>query len=66
MTKVKVLSKKDKPDIKFKPGKLHEQLGVPQGDKIPASKMQAALSGAKGELAKKRANFAKNVLTGKR
>ena len=52
--------------IKFKKNALHEQLGVKEGEKIPASKMQAALSGSKGKLAEKRANFAKNVLTGGR
>ena len=66
MAKIKIL-KKTSPDqktIKFHPGALHEQLGVPEGQKIPASTMQAALSGSKGALAKKRANFARNVLTG--
>lgn len=50
--------------IKFKKGALHSQLGVAQSDKIPASKMKAALSGSYGALAEKRANFARNVLTG--
>lgn len=50
--------------IKFKKGALHEELDVPQGEKIPPKKMKAALSGKKGKLAKKRAQFAKNVLTG--
>lgn len=64
MKKVKILHKKGKKPIKFNPGALHEQLGVPQGEKIPASKMQEAASGELGALAKKRAMFAKNVLTG--
>ncbi len=64
MTKVRVIHKEGKKPIHFKPGALHSQLGVPQGEKIPASKMQAALNGGLGALAKKRANFAKNVLTG--
>lgn len=66
--KLKVL-KKTKPGqktIKFHPGALHEELGVPQGDKIPPSKMAQAASGSLGEMAKKRALFAKNVLTGKK
>lgn len=46
----------------FKKGALHAELGVPQGQKIPASKMSAAKSGAYGPLAKKRANFATGML----
>lgn len=52
--------------IRFKQGSLHAQLGVPSGKKIPASKMAAARAGKYGPLAKRRANFAKNVLTGGR
>ena len=62
--KKKIIKKKGKKPITFKPGALHAQLGVPQGEKIPASKMAAARSGELGPLAEKRANFAKNVLTG--
>lgn len=62
--KTKTIRKKGKKPITFKPGALHAQLGVPQGEKIPASKMAAARSGSLGPLAEKRANFAKNVLTG--
>ena len=61
---VRRLTKKGKKPITFHPGALHSQLGVPQGQKIPASKMQAARSGSLGALAKKRALFARNVLTG--
>lgn len=50
--------------ITFKPGVLHAELGVPQGEKIPAKKMAEAASGKDGPLAKKRAMFAKHVLTG--
>lgn len=65
--KIKTIAKQgNKPAIHFKEGSLHSQLGVPEGQKIPASKMQAALAGNSGPLAKKRANFAKNVLTGGR
>lgn len=53
-------------ELKFKKGALHEQLGVPQKEKIPASKMKAALSGKDGLLAAKRARFAKNVLVGRK
>lgn len=60
--KVKVIHKEGKKPIHFKPGALHEQLGVPQGEKIPAKKMAEARSGELGGLAKKRALFAQNVL----
>ena len=64
MAKVKIIHKKGNKPISFHPGALHSQLGVPQGEKIPSSKMAEAASGALGPLAKKRAMFAKNVLTG--
>jgi hypothetical protein len=44
--------------LKFKEGALHQQLGVPEGEPIPAEKKAAALRGEYGALAKKRANFA--------
>lgn len=53
-----IISAPGKKPIRFKRGALHEQLGVPQGQKIPASKKAAALAGRLGPLAKKRANFA--------
>lgn len=62
--KVKVLHKKGHKDISFHPGALHSQLGIKQGEKIPSSTMKAAVEGKYGKLAEKRANFAKNVLTG--
>jgi hypothetical protein len=52
------MSAPGKKPIKFKKGALHRQLGVPEGEPIPAGKKQAALSGKLGSLAKKRANFA--------
>ena len=52
--------------ITFKKNALHEQLGVAAGKKIPAAKMAKAKSGGYGALAAKRANFAKNVLTGRK
>lgn len=65
MAKVKVIKGKDgQKSISFHPGALHKELGVKSGDKIPASKMNAALSGNEGPLARRRAEFAKNVLTG--
>ena len=44
-----------------RPGALHRQLGVPQGQKIPAKKMAAARAGKEGPLAKKRASLAKTL-----
>lgn len=64
--KTETIHESGKKPIKFHPGALHSELGVKQGGKIPASKMQAALSGSKGPLAKKRAEFARNVLVGKK
>lgn len=66
MAKTKTISKSGKKPIKFKEGTLHSQLGVAQGQKIPASKMAKARAGGYGPLAKKRAEFAKNILTGKK
>lgn len=48
--------------ITFRPGGLHRSLGVPQGQKIPASKMAAAKAGRHGPLAKKQANLATGAL----
>ncbi|MHA1447901.1 MAG: hypothetical protein ACTSP4_00575 [Candidatus Hodarchaeales archaeon] len=57
MTIITIKSKGKRP-LKFKRGALHRQLGVPEGQPIPKSKKEAALSGAKGKLARKRAVFA--------
>ena len=43
------------------PGALHRQLGVKQGEKIPASKLAAARSGKYGALAQRRANLARTL-----
>jgi len=51
-----------KDPISFKPGGLHESLGVPKDKPIPAKAMQAAIDGKKGPKAQKQALFAKNVL----
>ena len=48
--------------ITFQKGGLHRSLGVPQGQKIPASKMSAAASGSYGPKAQKQANFAQGLL----
>lgn len=52
-----------KDPISFKPGGLHESLGVPKDKPIPAKAMQDALSGKKGPKAQRQAQFAKNVLS---
>lgn len=65
VVKLKVKKKGQKP-IEFKEGALRAQLEVKKGEKIPESKMKAAEKGAMGPLAKKRALFKKNVLTGRK
>lgn len=60
--KVTIGAKKGQKPVTFKKGALHSQLGVPQGQKIPPSKMAAAKRGDMGPLAKKRANFATGML----
>lgn len=47
--------------ITIKKGGLHNSLNVPQGKKIPKSKLNAAIQGKEGKLAQKEAQFAKNV-----
>jgi len=54
----KVVKARGKKPLKFEEGALHRQLGVPAGEPIPKSKVQAALRGEYGPLAKKRAVFA--------
>ena len=64
----KVTLKPKKPGqkkISFKAGGLHASTDTPQGQKIPASKRKKALAGGYGAKAKKQAQFAKNVLTGR-
>lgn len=60
------IREKGKKPITFNKGGLHASTGTPQGQKIPAAKMQKALHGGYGVKAEKQANFAKNVLTGKK
>ncbi|NHJ41460.1 MAG: hypothetical protein FK731_15625 [Asgard group archaeon] len=57
-----IIKAKGRKPLTFTKGGLHEALNVPQGEKISASKMQAALAGKYGAKAKKQALFAKNVL----
>jgi len=51
-----------KKPIEFKPGGLHESLGVPAGKPIPKAKMAAAAEGKYGPKAQKQANFAQGAL----
>lgn len=55
-----------KKPITFKEGGLHKSTGTPAGKPIPAAKKEAALEGKYGKKAEKQANFAKNVLTGRK
>ncbi len=60
--KTQKISSPGKDPITFKKGGLHESLGVPKDQPIPAKKMNAAARGDYGPKAQKQANFAKNVL----
>lgn len=44
-----------------KPGQLHKDLGVPQGQKIPAKKMEKAAAGDYGAKTAQRAKFAETL-----
>jgi len=54
--------KKGQKPVSFEKGGLHRSLGVPQGQKIPASKMAAAKAGSYGPKAKAQASFATGML----
>lgn len=56
--KTVLIKAKGKKPLRFKKGALHRQLGVPEGKPIPREKIEAALGGKYGPLAKKRAVFA--------
>lgn len=56
------MSAPGKTPVEFQKGGLHQSLGVPQGQPIPAAKMQAALAGKKGPKAKKQAVMAQGML----
>ena len=62
--KTRMISAPGKAPIRFKEGALHQQLGVAPGEKIPRATMRTAMTGGYGALAKRRAQFARNVLTG--
>ena len=63
---VTMKGKKNRKPLRFREGALHEQLGVPAGQKIPAAKMADAKAGVYGPLAARRANFATGVLAARR
>ena len=48
--------------VSFRKGGLHHSLHVPEGQKIPASKMSSARAGNYGPLAKKQAVMATGML----
>lgn len=48
--------------VTFAKGGLHRTVGVPQGEKIPASKMAAAKAGKYGPKGKKQASMATGML----
>ena len=48
--------------VSFSKGGLHRSLGVPVGERIPASKLAAAKRGEFGPKAKKQANMATGML----
>jgi len=50
--------------ITFQKGGLHQTTSTPPGDKIPASKIAAALAGKYGPKGRQQALFMKNVLKG--
>jgi hypothetical protein len=47
--------------ISFQPGGLHQTTGTPQGQPIPAAKMQAALAGKYGPKGAKQARLAQTM-----
>jgi len=53
---------KGKTPVTFKKGGLHTSVGVPQGEKIPESKMRAAKAGDYGPKAAKQASMAMGML----
>ena len=60
--KKKTISSPGKAPVSFTPGGLHQSLGVPQGQKIPAGKMADAAAGKFGPKAQKQANLAQGML----
>jgi len=61
-SKTVTIRKKGKKPVSFHEGGLHESLGVPMGEKIPAGKMAAAKAGKYGPTAKRQAVMATGML----
>lgn len=57
-----VIKKEGMKPMAFTKGSLHKILNVPQDENIPDDKMQDALAGRYGAVAKRKAMFAENVL----
>ena len=60
--KVTISGGKGRKPVKFQAGGLHESLGVPAGETIPAAKMAAAKAGKFGPKAEAQANLATGLL----
>lgn len=58
---VRIATGPGKPAISFRKGGLHRSLGIPEDEKIPASKLAAAAAGDYGPKAKKQAALAKGL-----
>lgn len=65
MAKVTIHKAGEKP-ISFTKGGLHKSTGTAPDKKISSTKMHKALEGGYGPKAKRQAEFAKNVLVGKK
>ena len=62
MLKIKIIKSKNRDTIKFREGGLHQTTHTPMGEKIPTSKVEAALHGKYGKKGAAQARFMKNVL----
>ena len=60
--KVTIKGKGSQKPVSFSKGGLHRSVGVPEGQRIPASKLAAAKAGEYGPKAKKQANMASGML----
>lgn len=60
--KVTIKGKAGKKPVSFQAGGLHQSLGVPAGETIPAAKMAAAKAGKYGPKAKAQAVMATGML----
>jgi len=62
MAKVKIKGKKGEKPISFEKGGLHRTTNTPMGEKIPQSKLTAAMHGEYGPKGKRQVEFMHNVL----